>query len=136
MSKEPKTAQQWLALPDKDLPVELGRVLTPKEEWKHRWHKYPRGFRKCTKCEMKHRYCKDDSCSVPDPVTIDWNTAIGIYRQLGPQRVDMYLHRIWEVLIEIPISKNYMSYEMWKDEDAQPKHYLIAAAMAVARRTK
>jgi len=123
-----RTVKQWLE--EKDLPTELGRVFVPKEEWEHDWFDnlhVPR----CAKCQCDSGSVKSQKpCPVPNRIKINWNTAMEAYRDVGPQRADTYLHQVWEMLIESPVDVNYMSYEMWKDEESQPKHYLIAAAMA------
>ena len=140
-----KTVEQWFEVPGQDLPVKLAEVLTP-ETGIHQYAKIKFsqptiGIRyRCVRC--KEQWDSKDlphgsvPCPVPDPITIDWNTAMEVYRDVGPQRADTYLHQVWEMLIESPVDVNYMSYEMWKDEEAQPKHYLRAAAMAAERAKK
>ena len=150
------TVNEWLALPDDKLGVALAKVLTP-GPWKHDLvlhGSYSFTHWECRKCKQSFKtgqvksanytgstgydWCEGatkDPCPVPVPIDInDWNVAMGEYRKRGPQRVDIYLHRLWETLIRIPHEHKFlgcevMEYDMWKDECAQPKHYLIAAAM-------
>ncbi len=143
MSTE-RPVEEWLALDDDELIRELSK-MQPKP-WKHERYtiKHAPGFDAeyaCIKCGFAYSPGPDGGyweegpdCSVPDPLTIDWNTAMETYREIGPQRADTYLHQVWEILIEAPVDVNYMSYEMWKDEECQPKHYLSAAAMAAGRK--
>ncbi len=133
------TANEWLKIPEQDLPVKLAEVLA-KKPWMCGAAMVDEGCCTCPKCG--ETYWKNgkfvgsaDPCPVPDPIKIEgpeaWNTAMEAYRDVGPQRADTYLHQVWEMLIESPAYVKYMGYEMWKDEESQPKHYLIAAAMAV-----
>ncbi len=76
---EPTTIKQWLAYGDK-LSVELAKVFTPKP-WKHDImgaRLNTDGYAWCKKCKLWIYFeCdKPKSCSVPDPITIDWNTAM------------------------------------------------------------
>lgn len=129
--------EQWLALGD-ELGVELAKVQAP-GPWKHEPMKNSGICKKCGArpviwCEGKPFY-DNDSCEPPDPIVIDWNTAMEWYRKAGPQLADIYFERIWEILVERPHEKKFlgcefMDFEMWKNECAQPKHYLIAAAMS------
>ncbi len=129
------TIGEWLQLDDETLTHKLGEVLTPKNEWKHDY-KFVKhtGFR-CKKCKSQRG---TESCPIPNPITLDWNTGIEYYRAMGPQLVEIYLHRIWERLVENPPDTKFLGcevidYEMWKDENAQPKHYLIAAAISMEK---
>lgn len=131
-----KSVTDWLA--EKNLGVELAKVLTP-GPWKHINGGHGGAIR-CSKCFAECDESNHDCsyhfhpCLVPDAIDIkDWNMAMETYRRLGPQQVDEYLYEIWQELIQNAASVNYMSYEMWKDEESQPKHYLIAAACAAGR---
>ncbi len=136
-----KTVEQWLK--EKDLPTELGGVLTPGKEWKHiyeyggqcTWGNPDREgapkWRHCKKCDMWwHRKKEDDvlpdvPCSVPDPITIDdWNIAIYHFRQQA----------CGEEQLRPLMDKGWFDVMTWAVSGAQPKHYLIAAAMAMERK--
>ncbi len=78
MSAE-RTPEQWLALGD-NLAAELAKVLTP-GPWEHKSNELGDTIR-CNKCFAE---CDEDSsdcayhfhpCLVPDPIVIDWNTAM------------------------------------------------------------
>lgn len=119
------TAKSLLALPEEEL-IRIASEKFVEKPWEHT----PQYIcRKCGKHTSETRN-PTTSCPVPGPIKLDWNTAMELYRKIGPQLVDIYLRRIWEVLIEIPDDGHYITYEMWKDEDAQPRHYIIAAILA------
>ena len=135
-----KTVEQWLALGD-DLPVELAKVFTPKT--KHKWLEPavyygpsdPLGYVvKCQKCgHIKTVQEEIDGCSVPDKIKIDWNTAMEWFRfKADRNRVEQSITAIWEACVDL----NVIGYRWWLKYYAQPKHYLIAAAMAVERKER
>ena len=134
MSKT-KTVEEWFALGD-DLPLELGRVLTP-GPWNHTWEE---GFwnesetmrisLRCSKCKVFTKDTKRDTpsqyCSVPDPITIDGNTAMAWRDKTVGKGLLLYMKKMWEWSgYELEIS-----FPQWLLSYAQPKHLLIAAAMA------
>ncbi len=135
MSDKPKTAAEWLALGD-ELPVELAKALTP-GPWKH---KAQFGFAcdhhycKCSKCgeEWHSQDAPQTPCPVPDDIVLDWNTAMEwrdwITCKITPTVAD-------EIFCEISkIENRCFVYgaepKKWWLWNAQPKHYLIAAALA------
>ena len=133
---KPKTVQEWLELPEDERALEFGRVLTP-EPWKHNntglgpegiTLEYPKSY--CPKCHKEFAdtadKCEDSDlyCSVPDPITIDWNTAK--YWQ-GKCDRDSWYAIMEEIYYTIPDDICRCPWE-WVIFDAQPKHYLIAAA--------
>lgn len=72
--------EQWLQLGD-ELGVELAKVLTP-GPWRHRDRATmdPHFVCECCKCGRKGKTSgqllfKAD-CPVPDPIKLDWNTAM------------------------------------------------------------
>lgn len=136
MSTE-RTAQDWLAIPEQDLPTELAKAVTP-GPWKHK-----RGERgKCLKCG-RHvstvAVYEPVGCNVPDRIKIDWNTAK--YWQLKCNKA-IFADRLLDIYREtctadsIDTGGFYVIYKYttWLRELAQPKHYLIAAAMAAERK--
>ncbi len=116
-----RTPEEWLALDDDELGLELAKVFTP-GPWKHRWHRKPRGFRKCTKCEMRHRDWKDELCPVLDPITIDWNTAMEWRdKVMAGKDSTIFANNLLAVFgggVEGDIDECFAF--------AEPKHYLIA----------
>ncbi|KKL05243.1 hypothetical protein LCGC14_2608010 [marine sediment metagenome] len=139
---KPKTVQQWLDLPKDKRALELAKALTP-EPWKHGntglgpegiTLEYPKSY--CPKCHKEFADTADKYegsdliCSVPGPITIDWNTAkywqgkcdrddwFGGMEQIYHERSDAYL--------------GLQPY--WIMYDATASDYLIAAAMAMGRK--
>ncbi len=140
-----RTVEQWLN--QKDLPTELGRVFTPKA--KHDWLEPaiyygpsdPLGFVvKCQKCgHVKTLQEEIDGCSVPDPITIDQNTAK--YWQskcnkaiFADSLLDIYRQTCTADSTDTGGFYVIYKYTTWLRELAQPKHYLIAAVMAMERK--
>lgn len=139
----PKTAEQWLNVPK--LPTELGRVLVP-GPWVHSIYcnyQRPESSLICTKCKTvvtktTSKYVKgvpgrwvlfsDEPCSVPGPITIDWNTAMEWRDKADGIDFINAMYKVYEALdswkIEDPVG-------VWAFACAQPKHYLIAAAMSM-----
>ncbi len=116
-----RTAAEWLQIPEDKLGVKLAEVLTP-GPWKHGACMGP--VAKCTKCgevywDNGKFVGKGKSCSVPDPITIDWNTAMAWFRKAKP---------LASVLRSL-CGPSWISETNWMLTEAQPKHYLIAAAM-------
>ena len=138
-----RTAEQWLALDD--LPTELARALTP-GPWKHNWvHTGKNNFEEvkkdgvtfqaekiCHRCKtvfpMGDTSCYGD-CSVPDRIKIDWNTAMEWYKKDGK------LWTVQEAMDKIHRAcTNSGDSVFWWDHESEPKHYLIAAAMAAGKK--
>ena len=134
-----RTVQQWLALDD--LPTELARVLTP-GPWEHRNGGHGGEIRcnKCfAKCDEQDNKCEYHfkPCLVPDPITIDWNTAMEWFRKYRPDYAifrdiymamhksaepwHIYLHTVWKWIAN-----------MCEVKEARIR--LIAAAMAAERK--
>ena len=119
------TVEEWLALSEQDLPVKLAEVLMTD----HRM--YARKFRTdketvwcCHNCAgewVENQEGKPCPVPVSDPITIDWDTAME-YRQ---KLYTAVINEIWQQENE--------HFGMWKwwAIFARPKHYLIAAAMAI-----
>ena len=125
MSEKMRTAKEWLAYGD-ELPVKLAEVFMP-GPWKHNGANVVNGV--CDKCGKS--YLRAASCPVPDPIDIeDWNTAMEWFRKDGmkwsAQKAMDKIHRA--------CTKSGDSDFWWKYE-SEPKHYLIAAALAEGAKT-
>ncbi len=136
-----RTAQQWLTLGD-DLAVELAKVFTPGP----RKHDFPEmrdlyrpfiinAYGPCRKCR-RHRMDEFTNCHLPDRIKIDWNTAMEWFRKVPLLNIINILAEVSNAAID--------DVEDWQADEqgevnlwfliyAQPKHYLIAAAMAAGR---
>ncbi|KKM24263.1 hypothetical protein LCGC14_1606820 [marine sediment metagenome] len=141
MSK--KTVQQWLDLPEDERALELAKVFTPGQPGKHNLIKagknniehvrktgatYQSEW-KCSRCKAFFPIGVDDGrygdCSVPDRIKIDWNTAMKWYRPHSKLWTYIQcLENVWRFL-------SHGDFTFWQEHEAQPKHYLIAAAMAM-----
>ncbi len=130
MSTE-RTPEQWLGLGD-EFGVELAKVLTP-GPYSHAIGHYGEWI--CVKCRTT--FPSDENiprtCPVPDPITIDWNMAMKWRDKTGYLDFEYWLNEVWKPLTDFD-DCFYDSYDLWKDTKAQPKHYLIAAAMAAEKR--
>ncbi len=129
-----RTAKQYLALGD-ELGVEAAKVLV---KAKHKWlepavyhgHSDPLGFVvKCQKCgHVKTLQEEVDGCPVPDPLDInDWNVAMEWFRKSGASET-------WDIMWPMFKLSKYgtrVSFAWWLMRKAQPKHYIIAACLAV-----
>ncbi len=129
MSKEPRTTQDWLALPEDKLGRALGEALTP-GPWKHDLlPEHPTiGMPSCcSKCREVSPIC--GPCPAPDPIDIkDWNVAMAWRDKADKTNFLSALELVWD-----NIRPGYFS---WCNVamDSQPEHYLIAAALAVERK--
>ncbi len=119
-----------------DLGTELAKVLTPGDEWKHDLlpeHPSAGMVSCCSKCREVSPIC--GPCPVPDPITIDWNTAME-YRDIGQKIVD----NLYDVFLSLKtedfrhVQHRILGFETWFKFAVQPKHYLIAAALAAERK--
>ncbi len=152
------TPQEWLAIPEDKLPTALAEVFTPRP-WKH--NLYSRGCGTdidviCQKCDGgvhtfvaryeqgvpgRTVYSSDESCPVPDPITIDWNTAMEWRDKMWIGRssletMDSILRCIVVASVEAKAWYNAQDDSIisaWWIRQAQPKHYLIAAALAAEK---
>lgn len=111
--------------PASDLAIELGRVFTP-EPWKHCGMNIVPGI--CNRCGNK--YSPATSCTIPNPIKIDWNTTMewrdNTVKAFGR---DVWLNALREVIAEDEEQTSCLFAGCLVS--AQPKHYLIAAAMVV-----
>ncbi len=133
-----RTVEQWFAQGD-ELGKKLAEVLVPKP-WKHRWHRKPRGFRKCIKCDMKHRDWKDGDCTVPDPIDTE-DTAFAL-KELRKHRKQcfgpVFTKHLIPAMIEVYRHYNRTCGHVERQElfrwflfEAPAEALLIAAAKAV-----
>ncbi len=130
-----RTVQQWLALDDDELIRELSKMQpTP---WKHDWI----SDSIVTYCSRCRGHLDDvttpEFCSVPDPITIDWNTAMEwrdkAVKKFGARafRIAMSVVAMRHTATSPRTRHNQLQYGAnWFSVYAQPKHYLIAAACA------
>ena len=109
MSDKPKTAGEWLALGD-ELGVELAKVLTP-------------GGR-------THGHVLS-----PDRIVLDWNTAMEWRDKICNE--DQYYEFIGALEAMWRLGDGEKSFDQWLlwVNHAQPKHYLIAAALSKGAKT-
>lgn len=129
MSK-PKTAGQWLAIPDDKLPTAFGEVLTP-GPWKHDADMDRYGFGDCKKCgDRLGQKRSPEHCPVPDPIKIDWETAMEWFRK--SHECYGHLREIYFIICQEAVNRSTSPW--WMLYESQPKHYLIAAAMAAERK--
>ena len=137
MSEKMRTAKEWLALGD-ELAVKLAEVFMP-GPWKHKRKtiKHGQGLMntyECFKCGFAFSPGSDGGsweegpdCPVPDPIVIDWNTAM----EWRDKMVEKYGGYIWEgALFDVEMVEIHAYQDFVMDTLSQPKHYLIAAALA------
>ena len=140
---EIRTTAEWLALGD--LPLEAAKVLVPKKEWKH----LDAGGTHCPRCGQKIRQghynnpglptdMMKNPCSVPDPLTIDWNTAKYWQGKCGIRAFERKAVHVMEAVTGKVLSTAEALQTialMSRPEDARIV-MIIAAAMAEERRKK
>ncbi len=147
-----RTAAEWLKIPKDELGVKLAEVLKVS---KHNWlepavyhgPEDPLGFvKKCQKCGHVYTIAEASiPCPVPDPIKLDWNTAMEWFRKTATDYqerltgavVEIFLYEIDDgngnadrmvgLLKKKQLEANAIA---WFTFYAQPHHYLIAAAMA------
>ncbi len=117
-----RTAEEWLAIPEDKLGVELAKLRTP-GPWKHSTPNRSGG--RCYKCgtitDDWDSAIEGSGCPVPDAINInDWNVAMEWFRQHNPSRT----------ILRQVCGPHPIDCITWFLAIAQPKHYLIAAAMA------
>ena len=118
------TIQEFLNLLEPEQAIEAAKCFTEKP-WPHRTGHY--GEWLCVKCRKTfHREsdCTMSFCPIPDPITIDWNTA---KRLQG----ECLLRIFWESLRKVydVAQKFNTGVSQWAVVYAKPIHY-IAACMA------
>ena len=161
MSTE-RTPEQWLGLPEQDLPTELAKALAP-GPWKHGYQNWTRHSehglilhdRCCPKCGLciSVDIFRDRTspwmisvgptktpCSVPDPITIDYSTAIPMLRKVWNEaKAKMLVRDTYAIAAEVwrmqyPDKECYSPQEIdqWLWREASPKQQLIIAALIAA----
>ncbi|KKL22213.1 hypothetical protein LCGC14_2437650, partial [marine sediment metagenome] len=125
---KPRTAGEWLALGD-ELGPELAKMFTP-EPWEHSWASNP-NHRRCSRCKGEcNLIATPQFCSTPDPIdTKDWNVAMEWRDKVHAIRWDDAMYVIYRAASHASVWR----YSDWLRRHAQPKHFLIAAAMAAGR---
>ena len=121
---EPITVEQWLAYGD-DLGVKLAEVLTPKPR-EHKWINTG-GVEHCKMCRTMWSKKKHDSACARDPITIDWNTAKYWQKQSNAIAWEHSMFAMFQIEMRGIIADLFST---WMRYQAQPGHYLRAAAMA------
>lgn len=123
----PTTAAEWQAIPEDKCGVALAKVLTSRHGPFERWeHEIKAGSSLCQKCGERN---SDDPCSIPDPIDInDWNVAMEWKNKVN-------LISWFSALVDVWFAKT--NTELFSERevlfDAQPRHYLIAAALVAGR---
>lgn len=129
------TVIEWLSLDDNLLGVELGKILTP-GPWKHNVEPISSQHVKCNKCRkticvtgQKWDFPNSQPCPIPDAIDInDWGLAKAEQAKCDGQAFYDTLRTVIAAEGEVGENAIYMGY--WIVTHAQPKHYLIAAALA------
>ena len=124
------TAETLLALSEDELALEAAKVLTP-GPYKHEPTKGSGICKRCGVCPSI--WCKglafydDNSCRPPDPITLDWNTAM----KLRDKMVEKYGGLVWEgALGDVEMVEIHTNNIFVMDTMSQPRHYIIAAILA------
>ena len=123
-----RTATEWFEVYEAgDLPVEAAKVWTPRE-WEHKVGHYGEWI--CVKCRKTFRSDKNIpcTCSVPDPIVIDWNTAMEWRDRAVEQNLEA-----WETALHDVCCAGrgkYDSIDRFMEGYIQPHHYIIAAILA------
>ena len=109
-----------------ELAVELARLLTPKNEWKHEWDTDGDGKCTCLKCKIDFDQCLEDAafdCPRPDPINLDdgWAALLAlretwIYNELVYKAID----RLGFVNKRYPSHGSALFFERWLRKEATP----------------
>ena len=126
MSEKMRTAKEWLAFGD-ELAVKLAEVFMP-GPWKHNGANVVNGV--CDKCGKS--YLRAASCPVPDPIVIDWNTAM---EWKDRSNMVLFIETMDKVARAAGPNDSLYDSALWTMCFARPKHYLIAAALAEGAKT-
>ncbi len=130
---EMRTPEEWLALGDK-LEIELGKMLTP-GPWKHSLGRRGSICNRCHNPKFGRINGKKTllHCTVPDPITIDWNTAKLIQGRFSAEKFDLSFSKVIIAAFRGNTVNQYTHYAIHR---ASARHYLIAAAMTAERSKK
>ena len=133
-----RTAEQWLEIPDTELGGKLAETFFGLN---HDWVINKDHARLCSKCGVG--YAVSFPC-VPDPIKIDWNTAMEWRdkiidgRRLEELKGDILIqmHDIWELRAGYYGERDWRKMMfMWWALYAMPKDWLIlAATLAIERK--
>lgn len=131
----PTTAAERLAIPEDKLGAELAEVLTP-GPWEHDWA-VGGCFTFCKKCQCNMiDNPRHSPCPVPDPIDINnWNVAMEwrdwITCKITPSAADEIFSEISKIENKCFVyGAEPTKWWLW---NAQPRHYLIAAALAAGK---
>lgn len=126
------TLKQFLSLPASEQALEAAKVLVDKP-WKHKivskWPGDPPvqcDLRYCSKCGKGVR----SRCTIPDPLTLDWNTAKSLQGECDAQMFTDEMLPIWK--IEYDKKRTFSWAGRWIVHEATLIHY-IAACMEVKK---
>ena len=137
------TAKEWLDLYAKsprEFAVEGAKILKAKP-YKHRLSPIPGMMWKCRRCGIEiqgNEHARQPSqageCH-PDPLALDWNTAMEAYRNCGQFVVAIAtLEEIASIQVgcfrDTPWAKRQGAFIDWLTLFAQPHHYITAAILA------
>ncbi len=147
------TPEQWLKIPEQDLPVKLAEVLLAGQgehryeyggqcTWGNPDREGPPKWRHCKKCDKwRHRkqeedLWSDEPCPVPDHIDIkDRNAAVQLIRKLfvTPKQQTDFIIELTDICDEAPV--DYLDgdpdFMLWLLFIANARELLIAAAMTV-----
>ena len=119
------TLTEFLNLPNPEQALEAAKCFN-KKPWDHEWQKGFNASHKCLKCG--HQGFDKMPCPLPDPLTLDWNTAKRLQGECERNKFDTALDAVAMAL--------GINQVVWWEEsfdyavhDADPLHY-IAACMA------
>ena len=128
--------KEYLAMDDKTFAVEIAKKLTP-GPWKHDPEPDASARFICTRCNKNLEdyiyravpgaveFNDLNDCPIPDPIILDPNTA-KIWQ--GKYEASKYYSAMRDIHSEIDCDG---SFDVWLLFDAQPRHYLLAAAIVL-----
>ena len=107
---------EFLALSPEEQELEVAKCFTEKP-WKHKWATEET----CSECGKYPA----DGCSIPDPLTLDWNTAKRLQGECKEEAFAIYLDQVYST------SEHYEIVPMaWWAANKMTASQLIAATMA------
>ena len=124
------TLKEFLALPPEEQAIEAAKSLTEKviKPYYSTWqHKPANGmFGKCLKCNrfIGGDDIKTDLCSVPDPMTIDWNNANKYRQQCDRDEFNAHMWIVFRAVVDNGV------WEEWILNDRLAIHDLAACMLA------
>ncbi len=139
------SVKNLLLLSEDELIRLVSELFVPKP-WKHNWsNPHVQSDSKCIKCNEEHFYfCQEagqtriteTSCTIPDPIDVtDWNVAMEWRDKIVTQGTEFqvqYGRAMMNIyFIEIREKGGWENNIGWQITRAQPRHYIIAAILAV-----